>query len=115
MWSVGGGVFGGRLRVLRRRQVADAEARVVEHRVRVGCSADRLRVERTQHLRAPLETARDRSRWHRARLSRVDVASVDEDRLEELPTMTKTDSMAYFDNIVTDGRVSLEGVNAHLA
>ena len=50
-----------------------------------------------------------------ARLSTVDVDAIDEDRLGGLPVMTKSDLMAHFDEIVTDRRVTLDLVDAHLA
>src|SRR5262249_14515309 len=49
------------------------------------------------------------------RLSTVDIDTIDEDRLRELPVMTKGDLTAHFDEIVTDRRVTLDLVNGHLA
>src|SRR5262249_7260002 len=40
---------------------------------------------------------------------------MDEDRVGGLAVMTKSDLMAHFDQIVTDQRVTLDLVNAHLA
>ena len=54
------------------------------------------------------------SAWHRERLAGVDLDRLDEASLAELPTMTKTDLMDNFDRIVTDERLSLTLVNAHL-
>src|SRR5262245_20053535 len=99
----------------RQRHVEHMTAQLPEHLDRLTWSADRLRGERTQRLRALLRMAPARSSWHRARLSTVDVDTIDEDRLRELPVMTKSDLMAHFNEIVTDRRVTLDLVNAHLA
>src|SRR5262245_41565365 len=99
----------------RQRHVAHMTARLPEYLERLTWSADRLRVERTLRLRELLRVARAHSSWHRDRLSTVDVDAIDEDRLRELPTMTKGDLMANFDQIVTDRRVTLDLVNAHIA
>ena len=51
-------------------------------------------------LRALLLHAMEHSPWHRERLSRIDLDVVSETDLEALPTMTKTDLMDNFDDIV---------------
>src|SRR5262245_7033327 len=99
----------------RQRHVEHMRAQLPEHLDRLTWSADRLRTGRTLRLRELLRVARAHSSWHRARLSTVDVDAIDEDRLRELPVMTKDDLMAHFDEIVTDRRVTLDLVNAHLA
>src|SRR5262245_57765723 len=97
----------------RQRHVEHMRAQLPEHLDRLTWSADRLRTGRTLRLRELLRMARAHSSWHRARLSTVD--AIDEDRLRELPVMTKSDLMAHFDEIVADRRVTLDLVNAHLA
>lgn len=99
----------------RQRHVAHLTGRLLEHIERLGWPAERLRAERTERLRALLTIARERSSWHRARLARLDVDRIDEDRLRDVPPMTKADLMTHFDEIVTDPRVTLAGANAHLA
>jgi phenylacetate-CoA ligase len=99
----------------RLRHVEHMRAQLPAHLDRLTWSADRLRAERTLRLRELLRMARAHSSWHRARLSTVDVDAIDEDRLGGLPVMTKSDLMAHFDEIVTDRRVTLDLVNAHLA
>jgi phenylacetate-CoA ligase len=101
--------------VTRQRHVDYAAARLPDHLERLRCSADRLRAERTRRLRLLLQTARDRSPWHRSRLSRVEIDSMDEERLGEVAVMTKGDLMANFDDIVSDHRVTLDRLNTHLA
>jgi phenylacetate-CoA ligase len=99
----------------RQRHVEHMTARLPEYLERLTWSADRLRVERNLRLRELLRTARAHSSWHRSRLETVDVDAMEEDRLRELPVMTKGDLMAHFDDIVTDRRISLDLVNAHIA
>jgi phenylacetate-coenzyme A ligase PaaK-like adenylate-forming protein len=82
---------------------------------RLEWSADRLAAYRSQRLREMVRHAVDRSLWHRDRLSGVDPDRLDEASLRSLPPMTKTDLMEHFDGIVTDDRLSLDLVNAHLA
>jgi phenylacetate-CoA ligase len=82
---------------------------------RIGWSAERLADERRRRLRATLRIARERSAWHRARLTHVDPAGVTEADMHDLPVMTKEDVMTNFDRIVTDPAITLAGVEAHLA
>jgi phenylacetate-coenzyme A ligase PaaK-like adenylate-forming protein len=81
---------------------------------RLDWSADQLAVHRTERLRELVGYAIGSSPWHRERLAGADLARLDEDTLRELPPMTKTDLMEHYDKIVTDGRVTLTRVNAHL-
>jgi phenylacetate-CoA ligase len=100
---------------LRERHVQakrDAAAAAIE---RIGWSSDRLAAERRRRLRAMLRLAKERSAWHRARLADVDPDRVTEHDVRELPVMTKGDVMTYFDQIVTDPRVTLAAVESHLA
>ena len=99
----------------RRRHLAYVGQRLADHLQRLTWSADRLRQERTRRLRGLLKVACDGSSWHRRRLSKVDITSIDEDHMGELPVMTKQDLMDHFDDIVTDRRVTIGLVNGYLA
>jgi phenylacetate-coenzyme A ligase PaaK-like adenylate-forming protein len=99
----------------RRRHRENAMVRLPAHLERLGWSAAQLHDWRTDRLRELLAIARDRSAWHRTRLASVDIEHMDEERLRALPPMTKDDLMAHFDAIVTDPRVTLEVVDAHIA
>jgi phenylacetate-coenzyme A ligase PaaK-like adenylate-forming protein len=99
---------------LRRRHLEEMQARVPEHFERLTWSAERLRSEQEARLRTLVRAARDRSPWHRERLADVDPGELTEDDLPELPVMTKHDLMEHFDEIVTDPRLTLEKVEAHL-
>jgi phenylacetate-coenzyme A ligase PaaK-like adenylate-forming protein len=100
---------------LRLRHVVDQRLARAEHIERIGWSADRLAAERGRRLRAIAQIAKERSPWHRARLQNVDLDHLTEAELPDLPVMTKDDVMAHFDAIVTDPRVTLRNVEAHLA
>jgi phenylacetate-coenzyme A ligase PaaK-like adenylate-forming protein len=100
---------------LRLRHVADQRLALAEHIARIDWSADRLAAERRRRLRTITRIATERSAWHRARLRDLDPGRVTEADLPELPVMTKEDVMTHFDEIVTDPRVTLASVEAHLA
>lgn len=92
----------------RARHVARFQEIAAELRARIDWPAQRLRDERTRALRALVATAVERSPWHRRRLSGIDVDSLTEADIVRLPTMTKSDLMDNFDEIVTDPRVTLD-------
>lgn len=99
----------------RQRHIEHLLPRIGEHFERVAWSAERLRAERTAQLRELVETAVQRSPWHRDRLGEVDLTTLDADDVRHLPVMTKGDLMDNFDAIVTDPEVRLADVNAHIA
>jgi phenylacetate-coenzyme A ligase PaaK-like adenylate-forming protein len=99
---------------LRARHVADLAPAAGELLGRLDWSAERLAEHRRTELRRLVRTARAASPWHRARLRDVDPDRLDEHTLAELPPMTKDDLMANFDEIVTDDRLRLDLVEAHL-
>jgi phenylacetate-coenzyme A ligase PaaK-like adenylate-forming protein len=99
------------LRQLQQAYALGLAPRLIE---RLEWPADRLAVHRGQRLREFVAEAIARSPWHRDRLAGVDPRELDESSLRELPPMTKADLMENFDRIVTDERLSLELVNAHL-
>ena len=77
--------------------------------------ADRLAEHRTLRLRELVRIATERSPWYRKRLSGIDVDRLDERSLIELPVLTKAELMEHFDNIVTDRRLTLAGLDRHLS
>lgn len=100
---------------VRRRHLEELQKRAPGHFERLGWPAERLRSEREARLRALVRIARERSPWHGERLADVDPDGIAEDDLPGLPVMTKRDLMEHFDGIVTDERLSLDLVEAHLA
>ena len=101
-------------RTLRARHVADLGPTAGQLLGRLDWSAEQLAEHRCTELRRLVRTARAASPWHRARLRDVDPDRLDEHTLAELPVMTKDDLMANFDEIVTDDRLRLGLVEAHL-
>jgi phenylacetate-CoA ligase len=99
----------------RQRHIEHLLSQFAEHFERVGWSAERLREERTARLCDLVRVAVERSAWHRTRLGDVNLATLDEDTLRELPVMTKHDLMGSFDEIVTNPAVRLADVNTHIA
>ena len=99
---------------LRLRHVRDAMAAAGELIGRLDWPAARLAAHRGAELRRLVRTAQTASPWHRKRLEHVDLDSLDEASLAALPTMTKDDLMANFDEIVTDDRLRLDVVEHHL-
>ena len=59
-------------------------------------------------------TAVERSSWHRRRLEGLDIASLSDRAIVDLPVMTKTDLMDNFDSVVTDTRLSRRLCEDHL-
>lgn len=100
---------------LRARHIRDMQAGFWKAVERLDWPAARLRAERERRLRDLLRVAKRDSPWHAGRLRHVDPETFCEERLEEIPPMTKDDLMDNFDEIVTDRRLTLAGADAHLA
>jgi len=100
--------------VERRAQVATLVGVLPELFEALEWSAERIAAERETRLRAVIATAIERSPWHRQRLGGLDLDMSGERLLAALPPMTKNDLMTNFDAIVTDRRVTLSGIEAHL-
>ncbi len=100
---------------LRLQHLHDLQLRVPAHLERLAWPADRLRAEREARFRFLLRHAREHSAWHRERLAHLDLETVGEDHLAQIPPMTKDDLMAHFDEIVTEPRLTLDLVESHLA
>jgi phenylacetate-CoA ligase len=84
---------------------------------RLSWDAGRLDAHRRAGLADTLAYATEWSPWHARRLSAlgVDHDRIEPDDLGELPTMSKRDLMAHWDDIVTDKRLDLATARAHLA
>src|SRR4051794_40626682 len=81
---------------------------------RLAWPLERLHRVRDERLRALLRTAKARSPWHAKRLAGVDVDAVTGADLAAIPTMTKTEVMEHWDEMVTDRRLTIELAEAHL-
>src|SRR5258705_3294533 len=103
------------LEQLRAAHMARAQELAPEFLERLRWDAEQLAAHQRRALRALLTTAVDGSPWHRKRLKNVDVDALDPADLTGLPVMTKADLMSDWDEIVTDDRLRLADVDAHLA
>ena len=99
---------------LRRQHFTYAMAQLGAHVARMDWSSERIAAERNIRLRRLLELARERSPWYRNRLADIDVDTFSVSQLADLAPMTKDDLLTHFDDIVTDRRLSLSRVEAHL-
>ena len=97
------------------RQRAALARATPEHIDRLSWSAERIAEHQRTRLRHLLAVAKDESPFHAARLTGVDPDAFDLDDLASLPTMTKTEMMASFDDVVTDRRVTRRVAEDHLA
>ena len=98
----------------RQRHVHAFAERLPAEAERLTWPLERLHRLRDERLRALLRTAKERSPWHAERLAAVDPETVSGDDLSAIPTMTKADVMAHWDEIVTDPRLTLQLAEAHL-
>src|SRR3954447_4711201 len=98
----------------RRRHLRAFADRLPGDAERLTWPLERLYRFRDERLRALLRTAKARSPWHAERLAGVDVDAVTGADLAAIPTMTKTDVMEHWDEIVTDRRLTLDMAEAHL-
>jgi phenylacetate-coenzyme A ligase PaaK-like adenylate-forming protein len=103
------------LDIVRARVGAELAARMPEHLQRLGWDGERLAAHQRDRLRALLRRALAHSPFHKSRLGALDPDRFELADLTRLPTMTKADMMAAFDDLVTDRRVSLRLVENHLA
>jgi len=104
------------LEALRARVGAALDARLPAYLERLQWPADRLASHQRDRLRALLRHAIERSPFHARRLGPL--AALDHFELSDLatlPTMGKADMMAAFDEVVTDRRLSLAGIQHHIA
>lgn len=98
-------------------RAAMLDAALPDHLARRTWSREQLAVHQRDGLRALLSTAINHSPFHARRLRDlgVDLQHVELAELTRLPTMTKTDMMACFDEVVTDRRLTRRVLEAHLA
>jgi phenylacetate-CoA ligase len=91
---------------LRDQIQADIFSNLPERLGRLRWDADRLRVLQRDRLRSLLAYAKQRSAFHAGRLQGIDPDRCELTDLARLPVMTKADTMANFDQVVTDHRVT---------
>jgi phenylacetate-CoA ligase len=94
---------------------ADLNARLAAHLPRLGWDAGQLASHQQERLRALLVHAVTNSAFHADRLAHIEPAGFRIAELDRLPTMTRAQLMASFDDVATDRRVRLSLVEQHLA
>jgi phenylacetate-coenzyme A ligase PaaK-like adenylate-forming protein len=99
----------------RARSQVDFREKIPGHLARIGWSAEQIAAHQTLELRALLRRALARSPFHARRLGRIDPDAFALADLPSLPTMTKDEMMASFDDVVTDRRLTLRAVDEQLA
>ena len=99
----------------RQRHVTGALALAPHLIEQMSWGAGGLAEHRTLRLRELVRIATERSPWYRKRLSGVDIDRLDETALTELPVLTKAELMEHFDDIVTDSRLTLAGLDQQLS
>jgi phenylacetate-coenzyme A ligase PaaK-like adenylate-forming protein len=99
---------------LRERATAELAARLPEHVGRLAWDRARLAAYQRDRLRELLAHAAANSRFHARRLAGIDLGRFEIADLPTLPVMTKAEMMSQFDAVVTDRRLSLQRVEAHL-
>ncbi|MGD1012651.1 MAG: hypothetical protein ABR925_09005 [Acidimicrobiales bacterium] len=95
-------------------QRVEVGAGLLRHARRLRWARARIDDERQRLLRELLSHAIEHSSFHRGRLSGIDVDTFTEADLVSLPSMTKDDLMANFDEIITDPRLNREVVESHI-
>ena len=96
------------------RMQSEFAPRLMAQLPRLGWDADQLARHQTRRLRTLLAAAQQRSPFHARRLAHVDPARFELADLYCLPTMTKTDLMTSFDQLVTDPRINRRLVEEQL-
>ncbi len=77
-------------------------------------SKKELTILRQQRLRALLGYVKQHSPWYKEKLAHIQPETFTEERLSEIPILTKTTLMDNWDRIVTNPELSLALVEAHL-
>src|SRR6267142_1373926 len=93
-----------RYEVLRQRHVEAFTARLAGEADKLTWPLEQLHALRDMRLRALLRAAKEGSPWHAERLRSIDPDAARPPDLASVPTMTKADLMAHWDDIVTDRR-----------
>jgi phenylacetate-CoA ligase len=100
---------------LRQQEICLIQQRIQEQQIRLTWSRPQILAVQEQALRQLLAYAKEHSPWHQARLAEFDTANIKLNQLSSLPTMTKKELMANWDNIVTDRKITLAAANNFLS
>lgn len=89
-------------------------ARLVEHVARLAWTTGELAEHQRARLRALVACARTRSPFHARRLRGLDIERFEIRDLRSLPSMTKAEMIANFDELLTDRRLDRASVEGHI-
>jgi phenylacetate-coenzyme A ligase PaaK-like adenylate-forming protein len=103
------------LRAERARSQAEFRARLPEHIGRLRWSPGQIAAHQQRELRRVLSHARACSPFYARRLAGIDLDRFTPADLPRLPTLSKAEMMAAFDEVTTDRRLTLRRVEAELA
>ncbi len=96
------------------KQTRDMELILPEQVQALHWTKEKLQAMRQTRLRQLLAYAKDNSRWYRHSLDKIDIENFTEERLTELPVLTKSLLMENWDDIVTRPELSLAKVEKHI-
>ena len=99
---------------LRARHLAAVRAHAPQAVQRLDWDRQQVVENQRQGLRRVVAHARTTSPYYAARLDAVDALGLELENLSSLPILTKDLVMQHWDDIVTDPRLSLDGVIQHL-
>ncbi len=99
---------------LRKKHLADVRAFTTEAIDRLSWSRERVLEEQTNRLRKIVAAAQQKSPFHASRLGHLEATTLELSDLLKIPPLTKADVMANWDELVTDRRLKLADMNAHL-
>ena len=105
----------GNYEVDRQRHVKAFKERLASEVKKVTWPLEKLQDLRDKRLRHLIKVAKKYSPWHAARLRQIDPETIKGNNLSDIQTMTKTDLMENWDEIVTDRRLNLDLANHHIA
>ncbi len=99
---------------LRRKHLADVRAFTTPAVARLAWSREQVLEEQTRRLRKIVAHAQQVSPFYADRLGDLEAATLQLSDLSKIPPLTKDDVMTNWDRVVTDSRLRLADVNAHL-
>lgn len=98
----------------RNEEIKRIQQKMPEFAERLKWTREQILAAQQEGLRKLLTHAKQFSDWHRKRLADINEKTFTLDQLSRLPTMTKTDLMKNWDQIVTDKTLTLEKANDFL-
>lgn len=99
---------------LAKKQTKDMENLLIQHMKPLTWSSSTLHSHREKRLRKLLAYAKQHSPWYQKILAKINPETFTEERLIELPVLTKNTLMENWDAIVTNSKLTLSLVESHL-